>query len=198
MGFVTLQRQDLLQLQLIGRQGARLVHAEHVHVAERFDRVGLLHERPVAGHAHRREGVGDGDGDEEAVGDEPHQHGGLDDRLVERDVEEDVLDDEQQLQVEDDGQRHADDRLDLALQRRQRAPEGPRTGGDAPGQAGLADRLGHVAASPGGRDSCRSRPCLRLAWARGPIRRSAATRPPRGGRRRAGRQRRSGRPPRPR
>ena len=37
--------------------------------------------------------------------------------------EQDVLDDEQQLQVQDDEERDADDALDLALQRRQRAPE---------------------------------------------------------------------------
>ena len=81
---------------------------------------------PTPGHAHGRQGVGDGDGDEEAVGDEAHEDRGLDDGLVERHVEEHVLDDEQQLQVQDDDQRHADDGLDLALQRGQRAAERPR------------------------------------------------------------------------
>ena len=152
---LAIQWQDLLELQLVGRQGAGLVHAEHVHVAERLDRVGLLHERPVAGHAHGGQGIGDGDRHEEAVGDEADQDRGLDDGLVEWHVQQHVLDDEQQLQVEDDGQGHADDGLDLPLQRRQRPSERARTGRDAPRQAGFADGLGHVAAAPGGRVAAR-------------------------------------------
>ena len=55
-------------------------------------------------------------------------------------VVEHVLDDEQELEVEDDAERDADDRLDLPLERRQRATERPRPGRDARGEAGLADR----------------------------------------------------------
>ena len=46
-------------------------------------------------------------------------------------------------------------RLDLALQWGQRAPERPRAGRDAAGEAGLADGLGDVAAAPGRREAAR-------------------------------------------
>ncbi len=177
-GLVALERHHLVQLQLVGRERAGLVHAQRVHVRERLHRVGLLHQRPEARHAHRGKGIGDGDRDEEAVGHEAYQHGGLDDGLVERRVIDHVLDDEQQLQVEHHAERHADDRLDLALERRERAPEGLGAGRDAPREAGFADRPRDVAATARRRDSCRRRPRRRLAWGPCPTRRSAGTRRP--------------------
>ena len=60
---------------------------------------------------------------------------------------EQVVEEQDDLQVDDDRERHPDHQVDLALQRGQDPPEGPRPGRDPVRQAGAADG-GHDEAAP--------------------------------------------------
>ena len=71
------QRQRLLELDHARGERAGLVGAEHVDVAQRLHGVELLHQHVLAEQAHGAEGVGEGDGEHEAVGDQRQDDGAM-------------------------------------------------------------------------------------------------------------------------
>jgi hypothetical protein len=61
------QRVNTADLQAIGRERAGLIQAQHVDVAERLDRVGLLYKRAEANDPHRAQRVSYRDRQEQAI-----------------------------------------------------------------------------------------------------------------------------------
>ena len=172
------ERLHAVHLKAVGRQRAGLVHAEHIHVAQRLDGIGLLHQRAEADDAHGANGVGDRDREEEAV-----RHEAGDDRRVlhalrEVDALEEGVHHHQQLEVDDDEQHDANDQIDLSLQRRQHAAEGARAGGDLVRQALRPHLLGHIVRRAADAEAARIDGIALLLLDQDSTRRSTATHPP--------------------
>ena len=129
------QRQRVFQLDHARGERAGLVGAEHVDVAQRLDGVELLHEHVLAEQAHGAERVGEGDREDESVGDERQDDGGHAHALDERHAADGVAHPHEDLEDDDHEQQHAHDLVDLPLQRRELALEGGGLGGELVGEA---------------------------------------------------------------
>ena len=105
---------------------------------------------PWPRNAHCAERVGDGDRDEEAVGHQADDHGGLLNALRQRQRLDQAVHDDEDLEIDHHEQQHADGQVDLLLQRRQDAAIGPGALGQLPGHAVLPHpRHGEVARAAG-------------------------------------------------
>ena len=107
-----------MQADDVGRQRAGLVGAQHVDVRQRLDGVGLLDQGALAGHAHGAQGVGQDDGQDQAVGDQADDHGRRLDAGDERQVLGDRLEDDQPHEGERDDEQDPHEHVGLVLQRR--------------------------------------------------------------------------------
>ena len=150
-----LERLELVQADDVGRERPGLVGAEHVDVRQRLDRVGLLDQRPLAGHAHRAQGVGQDDGEDQAVGDQADDHGRRLHALDERQVLAEVLGDDQRHEGDRQDQQDPHEHVGLVLQGREKAAVRLGLGRDLVGEAAGADRLGLVAAVAGDAEAAR-------------------------------------------
>ena len=149
------QRQRLLELDHAGRERARLVGAEHVDVAQRLHGVELLHQHVLAEQPHGAERVGEGDGEHEAVGDERQDDGRHTHALHERYAADRVAHPNEDLEDDDDEQKHAHDLVDLPLQGGELAFVLGGLGGELVGEALEADLLGLVVAAAGHAETAR-------------------------------------------
>ncbi len=149
------ERRHLVQADHVGGQRPRLVGAEDVDVGERLHGVGLLDQHPLAQHADGAEGVGEGDREHEAVGDEGDDDGRHAHALDERQVLADAAAPDEDGEGEHDDEQRADDEVDLALQGRQLAAVAGRLGGELVGEALEPDLLGLVVAAAGGAEAAR-------------------------------------------
>ena len=138
-----------MQHDRVGGEGAGLVQAQHVHAGERLHRVGLLHQRAVAGDTHRAQPVGHGDGHQQAVGDQPHDHHRDLHALHQREIVDRGEGRQHHIQEQGHQQDRADQQVEVPLQRRGHPAEGPRALGDLPGQGLPADLVGLVAGAAG-------------------------------------------------
>ena len=75
-GLVDPDRLDVSKLEMGSRDGAGLVKHERIHAAHRLERVDALDEGARPADAKRGRGVGHGDHDREALGNEGYEHGG--------------------------------------------------------------------------------------------------------------------------
>ena len=207
-GFAPTQRQDLVEREPSGGEGAGLVGADDVDVADRLDGVDLLHQRAAPGDPGGTGGVGDGDEEEQPVGHQSRQHG--------RDLHDPQQGEPLQRGLREDGAAHQhgqghdqpDDELDAPLQRRLvgRGPAG--LCGQPPGVARRPDVAGELVAPAGHAQAARAQLVAGVLDDRvglageqrlvglDPASRRAAARRPRSGRRAAPAARRHA-PPRP-
>ena len=103
--------------QSIGGQRAGFIHTEHIHIAERLDRIGLLHQRALADDAHRPQRVGYADRQKQSVGHQPDDDDSHLERFDGRKLAGQCAKQQQKLEKEREQQHHAYDQVDLALQR---------------------------------------------------------------------------------
>ena len=141
-GLVAARRHYLDEGESPAGQRPGLVGADDVDAAEGLDRVGPLHQRAAPGHPRRAHGVGHGDEEEQAVGDQAGEHrGGLHEPqhggAVEGGLGEDRAAHQQNQQ---DEQTHH--QIDPPLQRRQRGRVRARRDRQPAGVAVRSDRLG--------------------------------------------------------
>src|SRR5712692_7519597 len=102
--------------QSIGGQRAGFIHTEHIDIAERLYRIGLLHQRALAGDAHRPQRVGHADRQKQAVGHQPDDDDSHLERFYSRKLPGQCTKQQQQLEKEREQQQHANHQVDLALQ----------------------------------------------------------------------------------
>src|SRR5215204_721136 len=129
---------NVSQLQVVGGQGARLVEAERIDVAQRLDGVRLLYERALARDPHGPEGVGDHYRQQESLRHKADNHHQPLDKLDKRVTPGDRVDCQHHYQECRHQERQPYYPVDLTLQRRQDVTLGAGTGGDLIGEAGRA------------------------------------------------------------
>jgi len=138
---------DLGDLDLGGREGARLVEAQHAHPAHRFDGVGALDERLLAGEADDGQGIRHGHHDHQALGDERDEDRRRARGLDRGQAPELAIQADQDRHGRDDHEQgHApQDAVHVLLERGALGAERPGARGQLVGEAGRADAGRHVA-----------------------------------------------------
>ena len=149
------QRHDVLQLDHAGGERPGLVGAQHVDVAQRLDGVEALHEDVLPQQAHRPQSIGEGDREDESVGDERQDDGAHPHALDEGDPSGDVAHPHEDLEDHDHEQQGAHDLRDLQLERGQLALEGGGLRHELVGETRQADLLGLVVAATGHAEAAR-------------------------------------------
>ena len=144
-----------MQANHVRGQRAGLVGAQDVDVGERLDGVGLLDERPLTGHARGAEGVGQHDGEDQAVGHQGDDHRRHLHALDERQVLRERLERDQHLEGDDDDDEDPHEHVGLVLQGCEEAPVRLGLGGDLVGEAVGADLFGFVVAAAGHAEAAR-------------------------------------------
>src|SRR5215212_7246251 len=149
---------NVSQLQVVGGQGARLVEAERIDVAQRLDGVGLRYERAPTGDTHRAQRVGDHDRQQESLRHKADDHHQPLDQLDERVAPGDGVEGQHHHQECRHQEREPYHPVDLTLQRRQDATLGAGTGGYLVGEAGRAYLLRLEAGATRDAEACGENP----------------------------------------
>lgn len=73
---VVAQRINIVEEQAIGRERAGFIGAEHIDIAERFNRIGLLYQRALPPHLGRAQRIGHHDHQEKTIWHLPGEYSG--------------------------------------------------------------------------------------------------------------------------